>query len=120
MIVGFDFATGGPTLCPVRICTGEACPGCGMTRAIASLIQGDLGEAMRLHPLAIVVALQAVVLLAIFVARATARRFGKLEDRFKNQQRADYWTLRIGVLNFVAFIGVWAARWKLGLLDAVV
>ena len=32
----------GPTLCPVALLTGVACPGCGMSRAMAWLLRGDL------------------------------------------------------------------------------
>ncbi|MGD2043562.1 MAG: DUF2752 domain-containing protein, partial [Acidimicrobiia bacterium] len=48
----------GPTFCPFAICTGTACPGCGMTRAASSLIRGDFGGAMTLHPLVWLVGLQ--------------------------------------------------------------
>ncbi len=42
---------GAPTICGFANCTGVACPGCGMTRAAGSLLRGDVGEALRYHPL---------------------------------------------------------------------
>lgn len=42
----------GPTLCPFALATGTACPGCGMTRALAHLVRGDAGAALDYHPLA--------------------------------------------------------------------
>jgi len=41
----------GPTFCPFALCTGTACPGCGMTRAASHLIHGDVGGAITYHPL---------------------------------------------------------------------
>lgn len=42
----------GPTLCPVALFTGMACPGCGMSRAMAFLLRGDIDRSMGYHPLA--------------------------------------------------------------------
>jgi len=50
----------GPTICPFALCTGSACPGCGMTRAASSLIRGDFTSALIYHPLVILVSLQAI------------------------------------------------------------
>lgn len=44
-----------PTLCPFALVTGTACPGCGLTRAAASLVQGDFVAALSFHPLVFVV-----------------------------------------------------------------
>lgn len=37
--------------CPFRLLTGISCPGCGMTRALFSLLTLDFGKAFELHPL---------------------------------------------------------------------
>lgn len=50
----------GPTLCPFALVTGAACPGCGMTRAVSSLLRGDLSLALDYHPLAPMVVALAV------------------------------------------------------------
>jgi len=42
----------GPTICPVALLTGVACPGCGMSRAMAWLFRGDMERAVVYHPLA--------------------------------------------------------------------
>ena len=44
-----------PTICGFANCTGVACPGCGMTRAAGHLIRGNLTEALRYHPLVLLV-----------------------------------------------------------------
>ena len=45
----------GPTICPVALLTGVACPGCGMSRAMAWLLRGDVERAVVYHPLAPIV-----------------------------------------------------------------
>ena len=47
----------GPTICPVALLTGVACPGCGMSRAMAWLLRGDVERAVVYHPLAPIVLL---------------------------------------------------------------
>lgn len=39
------------TVCPVKGLTGFPCPGCGMTRAWAAVLRGELGTAWECHPL---------------------------------------------------------------------
>ena len=51
----------GPTICPFALCTGMACPGCGMTRAAAHMFRGNLAEAVSYHPLVPLVSAQLLV-----------------------------------------------------------
>lgn len=98
---------GGPTLCPLRLCTDHACPGCGLTRGVGAAVRGDLALAWRFHPLAVLIAVQVTVLWAVMA-------FGSLPDR---------WQRRLPIVvatNALLLIGVWLVRWKLGLLDFVV
>lgn len=39
-----------PVFCPFKAITGIDCPGCGMTRAMISLIAGDPGNAVLYNP----------------------------------------------------------------------
>ena len=64
---------GGPTLCPFALCTGIACPGCGMTRAASHLIRGDVSGALGYHPLILLVAALSVIGTAWYLLR----RMGK-------------------------------------------
>ena len=51
--------------CPIHHYLGILCPGCGTTRALASLLHGNLGEALRLNALT-------VLLLPIAIGYAVA------------------------------------------------
>lgn len=51
----------GPTFCPFALCTGTACPGCGMTRAASAFLHGDLALALAYHPLVPLLLTQGVV-----------------------------------------------------------
>ena len=54
----------GLTICPVALLTGVACPGCGMSRAIAWMFRGDLERSVGYHPLAplvVIIGVTAVV-----------------------------------------------------------
>ena len=52
---------GSMSICLTRRALGVPCPGCGLTRGLAHLLQGNLGRAMELHPLAPLAAANAVV-----------------------------------------------------------
>ena len=47
-----------PTICGFANCTGVACPGCGMTRAAGQLVRGNVAEALRYHPLILLVVVE--------------------------------------------------------------
>jgi len=51
---GLAFAFLGPPVCPTALFFGIPCPGCGLTRATLALLHGDVGTALRLHPLVLV------------------------------------------------------------------
>lgn len=51
-----------PPTCAMRTLLGVPCPGCGTTRALAALMEGHLAEALALHPLAPLLALEGLVL----------------------------------------------------------
>lgn len=108
-----------PTLCPFRICTGHACPGCGLTRSIGALVRGDITLSLQYHPIGILIALQALIITAdrIFVRRGREMTtpygrtvMGAVIERYR-------WVM---LANACLLVATWALRWKLGLLDFVV
>jgi hypothetical protein len=54
--------------CPFRNVTGVDCPFCGMTRATLAIGGGDLGTALAFHPLAPLVLVGMLGLMAIIIA----------------------------------------------------
>lgn len=99
----------GPTICPFALCTGMACPGCGMTRAASHLIRGDLGLALRYHPLVPLTALAVVGGWSWYALRLSGR-VRPLPPRTLN-------LILIG--SAVALLGVWLARLLTGTLPSV-
>src|SRR5436190_9730354 len=92
------------TICFVRRFAGIACPGCGMTRAIASLAAGRWGEAWRFHPLSFLIAAELTVGWAIWGA-------GLLGGRTLVSRSS---VNRLLVLNAALLLVVWTARFALG------
>ena len=99
----------GLTICPMAFLTGVACPGCGMSRAIAWMFRGDLERSVGYHPLG-----PLVVVISVFaVVWALGRRF------------RGWRTPRTAVLNgglvilAVLLMTVWLARLASGTLPPV-
>ncbi len=51
------YAIRGPVICPLRGFTGLPCPSCGLTRAFAALVRGDLWTAVGWNALCLPLAL---------------------------------------------------------------
>ncbi|HLF43495.1 MAG TPA: DUF2752 domain-containing protein [Acidimicrobiia bacterium] len=64
----------GPTICPIALLTGVACPGCGMTRAASALLRGNFDRALDYHPLIPII----VVLFTAGWVWSLLRRAGKV------------------------------------------
>jgi hypothetical protein len=99
----------GPTFCPFALCTGMACPGCGMTRAASHLIRGEVGTALGYHPL-----VPMIVALALGAwVWALLRRSGKV------QPLSTRWVNLILIGTGLTLLGVWLARALSGTLPPV-
>ena len=109
LLAAFGPSDDGPTICPFALCTGMACPGCGMTRAASHLIRGDIGTALGYHPL---VPLIGILMLGGWVWYLLRRsgRARPLPSRWVN-------TILIG--TGVMLLGVWLARALSGTLPPV-
>jgi hypothetical protein len=56
LLVAAEASRLGLALCPFQRITHLPCPGCGMTRALLALVQGDPCRALAIHPLSPVAA----------------------------------------------------------------
>jgi hypothetical protein len=99
----------GPTFCPFALCTGMACPGCGMTRAASHLLRGNLDLAFGYHPLVPIVAIQLMGGWVWYMLRR-AGKVGPLSNRALN-------FFLIGTA--AALLAVWVLRMTLGALPPV-
>jgi hypothetical protein len=66
---------GAPVVCPFRLALELPCPGCGLTRAGAALVRGDLARSFAFHPFALLLAAEALVawiVAAVAVGRGRA------------------------------------------------
>lgn len=85
--------------CPIDRYFHLRCPGCGTTRALAALLQGNIREALRLNPLTTLLLLPAAIY-AIFCYR----RFIQCRPflRFHPPSSAIYAALAVAVLFTIA------------------
>jgi hypothetical protein len=89
-----------PTICGFANCTGVACPGCGMTRAAGQLLRGNLVEALRYHPLILLIVAEVFGAWTIWMAH----RAGWI--KWRHRRWVDVVVGGTAVLLFV----VWAVR----------
>jgi hypothetical protein len=82
-------------LCPLHAVTGIPCPGCGMTRAARSLIQGDFRDAALFNPLFMTL-LAGVAAYLVYAAVVVTLRLPRL--RWEHVSRRTMFLLRVGVL----------------------
>lgn len=99
----------GITICPFAILTGRACPGCGLTRGIASLANGDLVTAWRYHPLAWLVATEIVVVYLWWIGARTGLIRRSLVRPFS----------AVVAVTGLVMVAVWITRWTGGTLPPV-
>lgn len=69
----------GVDLCPMHLATGLPCPGCGLSRGVAAISQGDFAAAAGLNPFSLL-AWPVLVVLAV-LALAPERLVRRLEAR---------------------------------------
>jgi hypothetical protein len=66
----------GTTLCPLKRTTGVACPTCGLTRGVTTMLDGDVAGGLRYNPLVLAAGL---VFLAVLAGRLLLARTPRLE-----------------------------------------
>lgn len=99
----------GLTLCPFALLTGTACPGCGLSRALAWMVRGDLARSWSYHPVAGLLALEIAAGWGLWMLRRRGRA------AWLQQRWVDAALLGTAVLLVV----VWVLRWISGTLPPV-
>ncbi|MFT6399065.1 MAG: hypothetical protein ACJAYU_003828 [Bradymonadia bacterium] len=94
----FDIATG-PILCLFRRITALPCPGCGLTRSVVTLGNGDLVGAFEHHPLGI-----------LFVAVLCAVIGSWMIGLARNRPPRPVVTSRLVTLTLIGFAVHWALQ----------
>ena len=109
LLAAFSPSDEGPTICPFALCTGTACPGCGMTRAAGHLFRGNFAEAMSYHPLVPLIGAQLLVGWGWFGLVKTGRAAPPTQRT----------TLLALVFSIAALVTVWLFRLFAGTLPPV-
>lgn len=91
-------------VCFVRRCTGTACPGCGLTRALAFLVRGDLASMWAMHPLAPLFAIDAVAVAALLWVARSGRAL------------KPHWIALWAGIHVPLLLGIWMWRAVIGTL----
>ena len=97
----------GGGLCIFRLLTGIPCPGCGMTRALAAVLRGELAAAFSFHPLWWTLPLLLLLLLHTMFPNAVSRVLSRLHIPEAAYLRAEQ---ILSLLLLAAFIAVFVIR----------
>jgi hypothetical protein len=90
--------------CAFRQATGVPCPGCGLSRALAALLRGDLVSALTFHAFAPLLAVCGLVLLAAaFLPQAARARLSARVGSFESRTGIAVWLA-------AAFLVYWVVR----------
>lgn len=66
---------GGPTLCLISRVIGRPCPACGMTRAMAALLRGEIGTAADYNRLVFPAAFSLLFILIEDIQKVISKNF---------------------------------------------
>jgi len=97
-----------PELCGLKKLTGAPCPGCGMTRAGANMVRGDLLRSFQFHPFGIVF-IPTLFGLAVLSLLPKTVRFAAARGV---ERRARWFRIAYTVI-LVAFLVFGLVRWVL-------
>ena len=92
--------------CPIRVITGIPCPGCGMTRAFASLLHLDFARAFHYHPLFPLIIITALAFIAcvLWYAHANNKNALNIDGRDLHLMMDNLFSRKITVVYLCIFI----------------
>jgi hypothetical protein len=96
----------GPVICPIRLFLGIPCPGCGGTRSLGAICEGDFESAWNLNPLSFVFVLAAIIW--ALKSNAITKYYQSIQNIFLLKSRA----FQISTLVFLYGIAWIAAIYR--------
>ena len=107
LLWSFTTSSNAGTVCLFKHVTGLACPSCGSTRSILSIIEGDLDAAFMLNPLGFLalLALAAVPIIGIWGALKNRNLIGAVVSWFEAKLRQP--TIALPLVALVLCNWVW-------------
>lgn len=100
LIAALWLKLGLPTpLCPLHALSGIPCPTCGVTRAVAALLHGEVGRAIILNPL-MTALLFGASLYVLYAAIVVIGRFPRF--RWTEPNRSEACWIRISAILLIA------------------
>ena len=111
VVVLFGVFLAGGWMCPFLWVTGLSCPGCGMTRALLLLLQGDAAGSFAMNPMLIPILLGCLAVCSIYFVRRGKSRFCRHSSQNPSKiNRADRLIRYIIYILLVGMIVVWVYR----------
>ena len=99
------FVDGGGIPCISRFLTGYPCPGCGLTRAFASLSHFDLISSLRFNPEALLLTLiAAVAAVSPSIIQQSRQRLDNFVAKSSNKK------------TFIIFVAIFLSLWLLNII----
>ena len=99
-----NFTEGGGIPCIFNLLTGFPCPGCGTTRAFATLSHLDIMESVRFHPIAIITLL--VALFSLIFTKVFLGLNARINRRMQNLSLQQSVFLGFGLFGLSVFLDV--------------
>ncbi|HEX8563809.1 MAG TPA: DUF2752 domain-containing protein [Flavobacterium sp.] len=91
------------SLCPFKLLTGFPCPGCGITKSLVFLYEGDLGKSLHYHILGPFVVLFSVFIIFVLSAElATGKEY--FRSVFYNRKLAYFLGMVLTVYHLIRLI----------------
>lgn len=93
--------------CTIATLFHQPCPGCGMTRAVRLMVAGRVAESLRMHPLAVPVALVGL----LFVASTVWTTYERGSPVRAYEERSVRIAIALLAVVYAATFALWVARW---------
>ena len=91
------------SFCPFKMLTGFPCPGCGITKSLVFLYEGDIYKSMYYHILGPFVVLFCIITIFVLSAEIYTKR-EYFHQYFYNKKLAIFWGLLLGFYHLMRLV----------------